>query len=93
MSAGLPVICHSILNGTICLDMRANTLEDKYISFLDAMINTNRVIKENKTHPTIFFGISYLYVVSSVISLSFLNVTICLAMCVNTIEDINYELV
>ena len=33
-----------LLNGTICLDMPANTLDDICDNFLDTMINTNQVI-------------------------------------------------
>jgi hypothetical protein len=33
-----------LLNGTICLDMQANTLEDICDGFLDTMSNTNQVM-------------------------------------------------
>ena len=34
-----------LLNGTICLDMQANSLEDICDNFLDIMINANQVIR------------------------------------------------
>ena len=48
-----------LLNGTICLDMQANSLEDICDNFLDIMINANQVIRsEFSQHKNLLIAVS-----------------------------------
>ena len=49
-----------LLNGTICLDMQANSLEDICDNFLDIMINANQVKKlQGFSHIKLFIYADY----------------------------------